>query len=87
MKTNLTKSQINDLFEIMGKRFKEDSDLYRDLKSIIRLNPRVSSDKIFELDLSQEDLNMIREMLTRPEKEITGENIFEEMKRGMKKQY
>jgi hypothetical protein len=87
MKTFLTKSQINDLFEIMGKRNKEESDLYSDLKSIIRLNPRVSADKMFELDLSEDDVNMIREMLTRPEKEITGENIFEEMKRGMKKQY
>jgi len=87
MKIYLTKSQITDLFKIMGKHFKEDSELYRDLKSIIRLYPRVSLDKQFDLDLSQEDLKMLREMLTPREKEITGENIFSEMKKGMKKHY
>ncbi|MDP2984602.1 MAG: hypothetical protein Q8O92_14885 [Candidatus Latescibacter sp.] len=87
MKIYLTKSQITDLFGIMGKNLKEDSDLYRDLKSIIRLYPRVSLDREFDLDLSQEDMKMLRELLTPREKEITGENIFEEMKKGMKKHY
>lgn len=85
MKIYLTKSQITDLFKIMGKRSKEETELYYDLKSIIRLYPRANPEKQFELDLREEDLKMVREMLTRPEKEITGENIFSEMTKEMKK--
>ncbi|MFA6470783.1 MAG: hypothetical protein WCU00_01980 [Candidatus Latescibacterota bacterium] len=85
MKIHLTKSQINDLFRIMGKCSKEETELYRDLKSLIKLSPRVNLEKQFELDLSEEDIIMVRDMLTRPEKEITGENIFSEMTKGMKK--
>ncbi len=85
MKIYLSKSQVTDLYTIMCKSFKEESELYGDLKRIIRLYPRVDIDKQFELDLSDEDVKMVRELLTRPEKEITSENIFSEMTKGMKK--
>ena len=80
----LTKSQIIDLFRILGKAGKTEIGLYEDLKSIIRLYPRVSSEKEFEITLGDEDRELVRELLTPPEKEPTGDGIFSEMKRGLK---
>jgi hypothetical protein len=85
MKIFLSKSQINDLLRVMGKSSNEETELYRDLKTIIRLYPHAKLEKQFELDISSEDQKMIREVLTPPEKEITSENIFSEMTKGMKK--
>lgn len=84
MNIRLTKSQVMDLFEIMGKKRKTNSELYEDLKDIIRLFPHVFPDKEFEITLSDNDLEMVRKLLTPEEKEPSGDGIFSEMKRGLK---
>ena len=84
MTIRLMKSQVMDLFEIMGKKRKTNSELYEDLKDIIRLFPHVFPDKEFEITLSDNDLKMVRELLTPEEKEPSGDGIFSEMKRGLK---
>lgn len=87
MKIQLTKAQITDLFEALGKNEKQNTDIYADLKYIIRLNPRAALSKVFEVELSDPEAKMVRELLTPPEREVTGDRIFLEMKKGMKKQY
>lgn len=87
MNARLTKSQVIDLFELMGKKEKTENSLYEDLKSIIHLYPRVSPDREFEISISDNDRDLVRELLTPVEREPEGDGIFSEMKRGMKRNY
>jgi hypothetical protein len=87
MNVLLTKSQVMDLFEMMGKKRKTESDLYEELKDIIRLFPHVSPEKEFEITLSDNDCELVRELLTPVEKEPSGDGIFSEMKRGLKRRF
>ncbi len=87
MKIQLTKSQIGDLFEALGKSEKQDTEIYADLKNIIRLHPRSPLSRVFDLELSEVEAGMVRDLLTPPEREIEGDRIFLEMKKGLKKQY
>ncbi len=87
MKIQLTKSQITDLFEALGKSGKQETEIYSDLMHIIKLHPRVAPSKVFDLELSEAEAKMVRELLTPPEREVSGDRIFHEMKKGLKKQY
>jgi hypothetical protein len=87
MKIQLTKSQITDLFEALGKNEKQDTEIYADLKHIIRLHPRMAMSTVFDVELSDAEAKIVRELLTPPEREVSGDRIFLEMKKGMKKQY
>lgn len=87
MKVQLTKSQITELFEALGRNDKQETEIYGDLKNIIRLYPRVAPSKVFDLDLSETEAKMVRELLTPPEREVSGDRIFHEMKKGMKRQF
>ena len=87
MKIQLMKSQITDLFAALGNNDKQDTEIYSDLKNIIRLYPRAALSKVFDLELSETEARMVRELLTPPEREVEGDRIFLEMKKGLKKQY
>jgi hypothetical protein len=87
MNIKLTKSQITDLFEALGKNDKQDTEIYADLKHIIRLHPRISPSMVFDVNLSEAEGKIVRELLTPPEREVSGDRIFLEMKKGMKKQW
>ena len=87
MKIQLTKSQITDLFAALGNNEKQEMEIYADLKNIIRLYPRVAPSRVFDLELDEAEAKMVRNLLTPPEREVSGDRIFLEMKKGLKKQY
>lgn len=86
MKIQLMKSQITDLYGLLGKNQKEETNLYADLRNIIKLNPRAPMSRVFELDITDDEATMVRELLTPPEREVSGDRIFHEMKKGMNRQ-
>ena len=65
MKVRLTKSQIGELFELLGKNRKENSELYDEINDILRLYTRATQDKLIEITINDADAGMIREMLKR----------------------
>ena len=65
MKVRLTKSQIGELFELLGKNRKENSELYDEINDILRLYTRATQDKLIEITINDADAGMIREILKR----------------------
>ena len=65
MKVRLTKSQIGELFELLGKNRKENSELYDEINDILRLYTRGTQDKLIEITINDADAGMIREILKR----------------------
>ena len=67
MKVSLSKSQILELYGLIGKNRKENSELYDEIKDILRLYPRAKQNKLIEITINDSDVSMIREILTRKE--------------------
>ena len=65
MKVRLTKSQIGELFELLGKNRKENSELYDEINDILRLYTRATQDKLIEITINDADAGMIRDILER----------------------
>ena len=63
MKVQLTKPQIMQLYKIMGKNRKENTELYNEIKDILRLYTRVKPDKFLEITINETEVEMVREML------------------------
>ena len=65
MKVRLTKSQIGELFELLGKNRGENSELYDEINDILRLYTRAIQDKLIEITINDADAGMIHEILKR----------------------
>ena len=63
MKVQLTKAQIVELYEIMGKNRKENTELYNEIKDILHLYARVGPGKLIDIHIDESEIDMVREML------------------------
>ena len=63
MKVQLTKAQIVEFYEIMGKNRKENTELYNEIKDILRLYARVEPGKLIDIYIDENEIDMVREML------------------------
>ncbi len=63
MKVQLKKSQLSELLDILRKNHKENSNLYSEINEVLRLNYHVIADKLLEISIEGDDIQMLHELL------------------------
>jgi hypothetical protein len=69
MTVKLSKMQLIDLMGILRKNHQENSQLYLEIKDILRLHDHLTVDKLFDITIENSEIGMIRELLTPKEEE------------------
>ena len=66
MKLQLTKGQLTELYYVLRKNGRENTDLYSELHDLLRLIPHIPDSKVMDLNIDDSDLEMVRSVLTPP---------------------
>lgn len=69
MKLQLTKAQITELYLVLRRHGREDTDLYAELHDILRLSPHIPDSKVMDLTIDDSELEMVRSILTPTERD------------------
>lgn len=69
MKLQLTKAQISELYLLLRKHGRDDTDLYAELHDLLRLHPHIPDSKTMEITIDDSDLDMVHGILTPPERD------------------